>query len=73
MQTPEFLAALKRNPEATKNMSFMTVHRYIKGDLPQFARWLLENPELAHALAADADAHAASKSACEIEAELQAA
>lgn len=53
LHVPNFVAALRELP-LYREMSGMTAWRWNRGDLPEFAKYLLAYPELAAALAEDA-------------------
>jgi hypothetical protein len=52
---PHFRAALEARPELLQPYPKNTASRYRNGELPRFARWLVENPELLCALRKDAE------------------
>lgn len=59
VETPRFNEVLRRH---AIELTPVTFYRYMRGDLPPFARWLLSRPDIAEALAADARAAQAAKS-----------
>ena len=50
---PEFQAALKKHTAMTAHLSHMTTWRYGSGQFPDVVYWLMLEPELLDALAAD--------------------
>lgn len=59
LHLPHFSAALNAH---ISTLNEITYWRYVRGFIPAFGRFIVERPDLARALAADAEALAQSRS-----------